>query len=177
MSVFDIALEKRFTDSGELLITDLDGADVFLIKNTQTGTICRLQAGVLASFINSAIAQADILEALNAPNGVATLDSGGKVPAAQLPAYVDDVLEYATASAFPAAGEAGKIYVALDTNLVYRWSGSAYVEISASPGSTDAVHEGASNFYFTNARARSAISASGSLSYNPTTGCLASRMR
>ena len=44
------------------------------------------------------------------------------------------------------------MYVALDTNNVYRWSGSAYVEISGSPGSTDAVPEGASNLYFTAAR-------------------------
>ena len=65
-------------------------------------------------------------------NGVAELDANGLVPTSQLPAYVDDVLEYASQSAFPATGETGKIYVALDTNLTYRWSGSAYVEISPS---------------------------------------------
>ena len=65
-------------------------------------------------------------------NGVATLDGTGKVPAAQLPSFVDDVLEFPTRSDFPATGESGKIYVALDTNLTYRWSGSAYVEISPS---------------------------------------------
>jgi len=70
--------------------------------------------------------------AKGAAGGVAELDSGGKVPSSQLPSYVDDVLEYASKSAFPATGEAGKIYVALDTNLTYRWSGSAYVEISQS---------------------------------------------
>ena len=56
----------------------------------------------------------------------------GKVPTSQLPSYVDDVLEYATLAAFPATGETGKIYVALNTNLTYRWSGTAYVEISKS---------------------------------------------
>ena len=65
-------------------------------------------------------------------NGVAELDANGLVPSSQLPSYVDDVLEYASVSAFPATGETGKIYVALDTNLTYRWSGSAYVEISPS---------------------------------------------
>ena len=65
-------------------------------------------------------------------NGVATLGGDGKVPSAQLPSYVDDVVEYASLSAFPVTGESGKIYVALDTNLTYRWSGSAYVEISPS---------------------------------------------
>ena len=56
----------------------------------------------------------------------------GKVPAAQLPSYVDDVLEYANTAAFPATGESGKIYVAQDTNKTYRWGGSAYAEISES---------------------------------------------
>lgn len=56
----------------------------------------------------------------------------GKVPVSQLPSYVSDVLEFASRSAFPAAGEAAKIYVAKDTNLTYRWSGTGYVEISQS---------------------------------------------
>ena len=67
-----------------------------------------------------------------AANGVATLDSDSKIPTSQLPSYVDDVLEYATESAFPSTGESGKIYVAQDTNKTYRWSGTNYVEISPS---------------------------------------------
>lgn len=70
--------------------------------------------------------------ARGAVSGVASLDESGRVPAAQLPSYVDDVLEYTTVSAFPAQGEAGKIYVATQTNLTYRWSGTGYVEISPS---------------------------------------------
>lgn len=62
---------------------------------------------------------------------VATLVDG-KVPASQLPGYVDDVLEFANLAAFPATGEAGKLYTALDTNLVYRWSGTTYTEVSQS---------------------------------------------
>lgn len=65
-------------------------------------------------------------------NGVATLGADGKVPSGQLPSYVDDVLEYENKASFPSTGETGKIYVAKDTNLTYRWSGTAYVEISAS---------------------------------------------
>lgn len=65
-------------------------------------------------------------------NGVAELDANGKVPSSQLPAYVDDVLEYASLSAFPESGETGKIYVAVDTNVTYRWGGSAYVVIGSS---------------------------------------------
>lgn len=66
-----------------------------------------------------------------APNGLAELGADGKVPAGQLPSYVDDVLEYTNLAGFPATGETGKIYVALDTLKTYRWSGSAYVEIAA----------------------------------------------
>lgn len=67
-----------------------------------------------------------------AANGVATLGTDGKVPSAQLPSYVDDVLEYAGKSTFPAIGETGKIYVDTSDNKTYRWSGTTYTEISAS---------------------------------------------
>lgn len=67
-----------------------------------------------------------------ANSGVAELDANGKVPSSQLPSYVDDVLEYAKLNSFPTTGETGKIYIAQDTNKTYRWSGTAYVEISSS---------------------------------------------
>lgn len=69
---------------------------------------------------------------IGAFNGVAGLDNAGKIPSAQLPSYVDDVLEYNNRASFPGMGESGKIYIAKDTNLTYRWSGSVYVEISQS---------------------------------------------
>lgn len=74
---------------------------------------------------------------LGVAGGVATLDGSGLVPSAQLPSYVDDVVEYANLAGFPGTGEAGKIYVALDTNKTYRWSGSAYVFITS--GAVDSV--------------------------------------
>lgn len=64
-------------------------------------------------------------------NGVATLDTEGKVPSSQLPSYVDDVLEYPNRAGFPATGESGKVYIAADTNVTYRWSGSSYVIIGS----------------------------------------------
>jgi hypothetical protein len=67
-------------------------------------------------------------------NGYASLDGGGLVPSTQLPSYVDDVLEFADLAAFPASGATGKIYVALDTNKIYRWSGATYIEVSPSVG-------------------------------------------
>ena len=67
-----------------------------------------------------------------AANGVCPLGSDSKIPNAYLPSYVDDVLEYDSYSNFPTTGEAGKIYVAKDTNKTYRWSGTQYTEISSS---------------------------------------------
>ena len=66
------------------------------------------------------------------PNGVAELDTEGFVPSSQLPSFVDDVLEFDTLINFPITGESGKIYVALDNHLAYRWGGTTYNEISPS---------------------------------------------
>jgi len=62
-------------------------------------------------------------------NGYVPLDSSSKIASTYLPSYVDDVLEYANFASFPTTGTTGIIYVALDTNLTYRWSGSAYVQV------------------------------------------------
>lgn len=80
----------------------------------------------------------------------------GLVPASQLPSFVDDVLEFANLAAFPVTGEAGKLYIALNTNKQYRWAGSTYQEINPSPGSTDAIPEGSVNLYHTTLRAAAA---------------------
>lgn len=63
------------------------------------------------------------------PSGYASLDETGRVPSGQLPSYVDDVLEYASLSAFPVSGTSGIIYIALDTNYTYRWGSSVYVRL------------------------------------------------
>ena len=130
------------------------------------------------------LASADVTTALGftpenaankgAANGYAPLGSDSKISAVYLPSYVDDVLEATNTAAFPVTGETGKIYVALDTNKTYRWGGSVYVEISAAPGSTDAVTEGSTNLYFTTARARAAVSAGTGISYSSSTGVIAS---
>lgn len=100
-------------------------------------------------------------------NGYASLGGDGKVPSAQLPSFVDDVLEYSSETVFPATGEAGKMYIALDTNKVYRWSGSTYVYITS--GAVDSVNnktgviilstsdiDEGTNLYHTTTRAASA---------------------
>lgn len=80
----------------------------------------------LEAALNAFIAQK------GANSGLAPLDGSGQVPTQYLPSYVDDVLEFANRESFPNSGEDGKIYVAEDTNITYRWSGENYVEISAS---------------------------------------------
>ena len=70
-------------------------------------------------------------------NGVATLDGSGLIPSSQLPSFVDDVIEVATFSALPVTGETGKIYIAIDTGSIYRWSGSMYVAIPGGVGTAD----------------------------------------
>ena len=67
-------------------------------------------------------------------NGYAPLESDAKIDASYLPSYVSDVLEYANLAAFPVTGSSDKIYIALDTNKVYRWSGSTYIEVAANSG-------------------------------------------
>jgi hypothetical protein len=98
----------------------------------------------------------EALDGKQASGDYATLDGSGRVPSSQLPGFIDDVVEHQNLAAFPGTGEVGKLYVARDTNKVYRWSGSTYVEISASPGSTDAVPEGSVNLYHTTQRAAAA---------------------
>lgn len=74
----------------------------------------------------------EFIDSKGAPNGLASLNESGIIPSAQLPSYVDDVIEVDTFSNLPGTGESGKIYIVQDTNLTYRWSGTAYVEISQS---------------------------------------------
>ena len=73
-----------------------------------------------------------------AANGIASLDASGLVPASQLPSYVDDVVEYAALANLPTTGESGKIYVTTGDGKIFRWSGTTYIEISATAGTADA---------------------------------------
>lgn len=127
--------------SGHFLGRHASGTgDVQEVSPTQARTILSINNVDNTSDLNKPISTATqtALDAKlddsqkGAANGLAELDAGGKVPSSQLPSFVDDVLEYANFAALPVTGATGIIYVTLDTNLTYRWSGSAYVEISAS---------------------------------------------
>lgn len=96
-------------------------------RSTHTGT---QTASTISDFSSAADARITAQKGQN--SGLAELDSGGKVPAAQLPSYVDDVLEVANFAALPGTGATGVIYITQDDNKTYRWTGSAYAEISAS---------------------------------------------
>ena len=96
--------------------------------------------------VNDAIIAVDIIAKVAIPsnqkgmaNGVATLDSAGIIPANQLPSYVDDVLEFATLANFPSVGEAGKIYIAIETNKTYRWTSTVYVAIGGAEAADTAL--------------------------------------
>ena len=60
------------------------------------------------------------------------LPNNEQIPSNLLPSYVDDVIEYDNFGIFPSNGLPEKIYLDRSTNLVYRWSGSTYVEVSPS---------------------------------------------
>ena len=110
--------------SGKTGVVTLDKSDVGLGNVTNDSQVKRSEMGVA--------------------NGVATLDANGKVPASQLPSYVDDVIEgyYHEGTFYEEAAhttaitpETGKIYIDLSTNKSYRWGGSTMVEIAGGGGS------------------------------------------
>ena len=105
-----------------------DFLDVLVPTSRKINNIALSSDVTLSASDVNAVPTAD----LGVAGGVATLDANGKVNSSQLPSSVDDIIEAPTASQFPAQGESNKIYVALDTNLTYRWGGTAYVEISPS---------------------------------------------
>jgi hypothetical protein len=103
--------------------------DSFDIAHTPSGNISSTNLGAA---VNELDAEKQAISEKGQANGYAPLDGSAKIAAIYLPSFVDDVLEFANLAAFPVTGETGKIYVALDTNKTYRWSGSTYVEISPS---------------------------------------------
>ena len=131
---------------------------------------------IVAATANNAIQRSKI----SVPNGVASLGPDGKVPASQLPNFVEGIVECckygddfyrpvvngkikpnATISDFNEATlvvpDEKHMYNDVNTSKLYRWGGTAYVEISASPGTTDEVAEGSNNKYYTEERVLAAM--------------------
>ena len=116
----------------------LAAADVDAVPTTRTVNGKALSADVT---LDAAAVGAVATSAMGQANGVATLDENGQVPSSQLPSYVDDVIEgyyfegafYSDANhAAQITGESNKIYVDLESNLSYRYSGSTYIQITSS---------------------------------------------
>lgn len=137
----DSNLSNRIDDLDDKIdkeIADRE-AEIDRIENKFDGVTDKLEEALQKEIEDRKAGDTTITNSLNAfistkgqPGGLAELDSTGKVPAAQLPSYVDDVLEFSTKDQFPQTGETGKIYVSKDTNLTYRWTGTQYLEISQS---------------------------------------------
>lgn len=104
------------------------GANDVLLQQTDLASYATTES------VNTALAAYEKTESLATKLNTKANLVDGKIPAAELPSYVDDVLEFENYDAFPAAekAEAGKIYVDKATNKTYRWGGTNYVEISAS---------------------------------------------
>lgn len=120
------------------VIGDLVGTAAYAISDASGNTIEETYATKteLNAGLNNRIATSQ----KGVANGIAELDANGKVPASQLPSFGDDIIEgnltaediFDNVDGYPVVPESGKIYVDTTTNKTYRWSGSAYVEISAS---------------------------------------------
>ena len=91
-------------------------------------------SGLAAENVQSAVDEIIVQKAQ--PSGIASLNSSGKVPAAQLPSYVDDVLEVTTYADLPEEGEPDKIYIVVTDEKsngetsTYRWAGTTYAVVS-----------------------------------------------
>ena len=142
----DIALGSIYIDGGApsdlptlLSINEQPDAPVndalqALADAAAASALAAEQSAIAAQASADSINPADYVPSTEkgAANGVATLEGDGKVPASQLPSYVDDVLEYPDFASLPAVGESGKIYITLDDNKSWRWASTVYVEISSS---------------------------------------------
>lgn len=104
-----VSTEKVFAEKSEELRNEFN--DIFNAYNTR-----------LVNITNS----------IGKANGLASLDSTGRVPSTQLPSYVDDVVEVPIPEMLPSPGEGDKIYITKSENKIYRWGGTSYVEIPTS---------------------------------------------
>lgn len=127
-----ILREAQTQLSNDINVTLEQVQEMIRIANTtlSTARAAVITANQTSNYVKQKLIELD--ESKGAPNGIATLDDSGRVPSAQLPSYVDDVLEFNTKNDFPITGESSKIYIDKSTEKTYRWSGSIYIEISKS---------------------------------------------
>lgn len=142
------SVAKKIKDAiGALDVTDNAVTNNFVTAVSETDGKIKISRAVPTiadvSGLTTALKNKIETSQLGVASGIATLGTDGKILTSQLPSYVDDVIEgyksgtdfyedAAHTAAKKITGESGKIYVDLHTNVTYRWSGTAYVEISAS---------------------------------------------
>jgi hypothetical protein len=171
-AIGDIQENGAALGNSQTVETDATGKFITAAKNTAynanfgTGTndVARGDASYLKAEtytqteINNALDLKEDIANKGVAGGYASLNGSGLVPASQLPSYVDDVEEYANLAAFPATGSDSKLYVALDTNFIYRWSGTTYVRVNETnlndyfnkvTNTLDDVAAGTTNLHFT----------------------------
>lgn len=136
-------LNKRGNQLVHGLKTFLAGLKSTTVPLTDDDVITKGYFDTATPLVSASAADARIELQKGTANGIAELDESSKVPSSQLPSYVDDVLEYDDLTALPPTGSVGIIYVTLDTNLTYRWSGTAYIMI----GNTLTLGESSTNAY------------------------------
>ena len=141
------------------MFSDIDYSLIVLqLEKAMANGVATLNSSAKVPTNQISLTASDVGAIASTGNGVLTTlnAASGTISASVLPSYVDDVLNFANLAAFPVAGETGKIYVTEDTNKVYRWSGSVYVEISSSATAGEALK-------LTNART---ISTTGDATYS-----------
>lgn len=165
-SVANAAIPKSWIDSSidgtETSNNSVPGSKAIVDYVKTQRTAIDISLNTVTGRLNTIESWKDTIGTKGAANGVAGLDSTGRVPSSQLPSYVDDVIDLvnfvsinptsgmtignvyyntATKKLFTATSatagvtsvpEAGKIYINTSNNKTYRWSGTTMAEISAS---------------------------------------------
>jgi hypothetical protein len=156
LATIDAAAEKSANKA-----TDLATPDHITYPTTQAvKTATDAAEGNSNAYTDSQLASRQAVSEKGQANGYAPLDATGLVPAVNLPGSVDEIIEgtYIDSTTFndgagsPVTPGSSKIYLDTTSSKQYRWGGSQYTEIKASPGTTNDVVEGTNNLYFTGAR-------------------------
>lgn len=127
---FEIGTATENSDGlmSQYLVNSVHDGETHIANQNNPHNVTKSQVG-LSNVTNDAQVKRS---EMGVANGVALLNSEGKISSSYLPSYVSAVITADSYSALPTTGEEDKIYVTKDTNLTYRWSGTAYVEISPS---------------------------------------------
>lgn len=131
-------------DADANLITNIDNDEIKAnagidVTKLHDGSVDNTEFGHLDGVTAPIQTQLDAKQELSEkgqPNGYAGLDANGLVPISQLPIDdIDNVDEFPDLASFPATGITDRIYIAADTNLPYRWTGTQYIQVASSVNS------------------------------------------